>query len=310
MIDPIIVRSSIVLAALLLFAQVVIEILAKLKPQADLHEVRIRTRSWWIMIAVLEAALYGGKETTILLFSCLSFFGLREYLSRVPTRVIDRRVLFWCFLAIPLQYYLIYREFQTAFISFIPVYCIAIIALRLILVGEPKGFVMAMAKFQLGLMFTVYSVGYIAFLTVQDPNRPYEISAGGVLFFIATSQFNDVMQFVSGKTFGKNKIVPKISPKKTVEGLVGGVLITSVVSIFTAPLLTGVSPVTGFIAGLGLGVLGFFGDVLMSAVKRDLGIKDFSQLIPGHGGMLDRIDSLVISAPIYFHIMQYELMHR
>lgn len=286
----------------LLAAQIVIEIIAR-RWHKDLHEVRIRTRSWWIIVMLVEAAFYFGKASAMVFFACVSFLGLREFLSRVPTRVVDRRVLFWVFLAIPLQFYLVYKGWLMAFVCFVPLYGGSVIALRLLLTGQPKGFIMALATFQLALLSTVYSVGHVAFLA--DLRQGYEFSAGDVLFLICVIQLNDVFQFISGKAFGKHKIVPGISPKKTVEGFLGGVVLSSALSFFIAPIVTPLGHWEGLLAGATLAVFGFFGDVLMSAIKRDLQLKDFSQIIPGHGGVLDRIDSLVIAAPIYFHLARF-----
>lgn len=308
MTDPIIPYSAAILVGALVFAQLVIEILARRRPNKDLNEVRIRVRSWWIILVLIEGALYLGKWTTLFFFASVSFFALREYLSRVPTRVCDRKVLFWVLLAIPLQFALISQEWIFAFVCFVPVYSISILAFRLLLTGEPKGFVMAMATYQLGLMSTVYSVGHLAYLPFLRPGRAYELEAGSVLFVIGVTQLNDVFQFISGKTLGRRKIMPLISPKKTVEGFLGGVVLSSALSAGVAPYLTPLTHVEGIAAGACLSMFGFLGDVLMSAIKRDLQIKDFSQIIPGHGGVLDRIDSLTLSAPLYFHLLRVILI--
>jgi phosphatidate cytidylyltransferase len=305
--DPVILRSTVVLTALIVVARLITELIGWLKPGKDLTEVRIRIRSWLVIMLAIEAFLYGGKATTIFFSASISFFGLREYLSRVPTRTVDRRVLFWVFLAIPLQFSLIYYGWMLAFLCFVPIYGISVLTFRLLLTGEPKGFVMALATFQLGLISTVYSVGHLAYLAVLPQPGGFVVSAGAVLFLIVTTELNDVFQFITGKTFGKHKIMPRISPNKTVEGFVGGVVLTTALSAFVAPLLTPLTLWQGVAAGVCLAVFGFLGDVLMSAIKRDLGIKDFSQIIPGHGGVLDRIDSLIISAPIFFHLMRLSL---
>lgn len=302
MTDPhlMIVRSALALACFLMAAQCAIALISWRNPHKDLTEVRIRTRSWWFIFLSLELAIYFGKGTALLYFACVSFFGLREYLSRVPTRICDRNVLFWVFLAIPIQFLLIYSENFLAFALFVPIYGICVIATRMLLTGQPKGFTAALGVFQLGLLSTVYSLGFVAYLLLLRPAESQGIVVGSMLFLVCMTEFNDVFQFVSGKLFGRRKIMPLISPKKTVEGLLGGTLLCALLSAFAAPLLTPLSPWEGLAAGAALSVLGFLGDVLMSAIKRDLEIKDFSQLIPGHGGVLDRIDSLVISAPLYF----------
>jgi phosphatidate cytidylyltransferase len=305
--DPIIVPSAIVLTGLIVLSRLITEVIARLKPGKDFGEVRLRIRSWLVIVLGIELSLYLGKVAFLFTCASISFFGLREYLSRVPTRTVDRRVLFWVFLAVPLQFALIYREWMLAFLCFVPIYGISVLTLRLLLTGQPKGFVMALATFQLGLVTVVYSGGHIAYLAFLRKPGGYVVSGGPVLFLIALTELNDVFQFITGKTFGKHKIMPLISPKKTVEGFLGGVVLTTIVSTFVAPLMTPLTRWEGVVAGLGLSVCGFLGDVFMSAIKRDLGIKDFSQIIPGHGGVLDRVDSLIISAPLFFHLMRLSL---
>ena len=100
-------------------------------------------------------------------------------------------------------------------------------------------------------------------------------------------------------------MIPSVSPNKTVEGLLGGALTTTVIAIFLAPVLTPLVPAHAVAAGLMIGFGGFIGDVTISALKRDLGVKDSGTLIPGHGGLLDRIDSLLFTAPLFFHFMKY-----
>lgn len=108
-----------------------------------------------------------------------------------------------------------------------------------------------------------------------------------------------------GKAFGKHKIIPKVSPSKTWEGFIGGVIGTTLLTVLVAPFLTPFSHLEAAFAGFVLAIAGFFGDVTMSAVKRDMGIKDTSSLIPGHGGVLDRFDSLIFTAPLFFHYFAY-----
>jgi len=303
--DPLIFLSAGIMFALLCFAQVTIEVLERLKPGRNLSEIRLRTRSWWIMIFILEAALFLGRSATLGLVTCLSFFALREYLSRVPTRVSDRKILFWMFLAIPIQFYLVHREWLIPFLCFIPLYGLCFIGIRLLLTGKIKGFVLALSTFQLGLLVTVYSISHIAYLVLINKSPSLEMTVGALLYFVFVTQVNDIYQFIAGKLFGKHKIMPSISPKKTTEGLLGGMLLTVITSAILAPRLMPLSPLQGGLAGVILSLFGFFGDVLLSAIKRDLEIKDFSQIIPGHGGVLDRIDSLTLSAPLYFHLIRY-----
>lgn len=125
-----------------------------------------------------------------------------------------------------------------------------------------------------------------------------------LLFLIVVTQISDVLQYVFGKLLGKHPIVPKLSPNKTVEGFIGGILTSVLIGI----CLYWVTPFSWWAAGLmslAITLMGFVGGLCMSAIKRDSGIKDFGAIIEGHGGMLDRIDSLCFAAPIFFHLTRY-----
>jgi phosphatidate cytidylyltransferase len=139
------------------------------------------------------------------------------------------------------------------------------------------------------------------------PANPQAVAGnvGLVLYLLFLTQFNDVAQYVWGKSLGRHRIIPKISPNKTWAGFIGGVATTIALGGVLAGWLTPLSVQQGLLAGLLIGVAGFFGDLAMSAVKRDLRIKDTGQAIPGHGGILDRLDSLTYTAPLFFHYLHY-----
>jgi phosphatidate cytidylyltransferase len=140
---------------------------------------------------------------------------------------------------------------------------------------------------------------------IQFVHLPFSpsLNQSWLFYLFVVTALNDIGQFVSGKSFGSQKIAQRISPNKTWEGLVGGMLVSTVVSVALGSYLElGGMPFLAALA-LPLSLGGFAGDLLFSAAKRYFGIKDFSTLIPGHGGMLDRVDSLVITAPLlYFAI--------
>jgi phosphatidate cytidylyltransferase len=173
------------------------------------------------------------------------------------------------------------------------------------LFGETKGFIRALGTIHWAVMLSVLCVSHIAYL-LQLPVKNEQAGALGlVLFLIFVTQFNDVCQYIWGKTLGKHKIIPKVSPKKTWEGFIGGVLTVTLIAGLLAPYLTPLTTLQGFVAGTLIAISGFVGDVVISSVKRDLAIKDSGTLIPGHGGLLDRIDSLIYTAPLFFHFLYY-----
>lgn len=270
------------------------------------NELTRRIHSWWVMAALFALALVVDRRISLLFFTLLSFVALKEYLSLIPTRRADRRILFWIYLSIPVQYLWIYQGWYGMFIVFIPVYMFLFVPIRMVMVGEPKGFLKAAGTLHWGLMTTVFSLSHAAGLLVLPEAVNSPAGAPGVLLFLVVlTQLNDVAQFIWGKALGKRKVVPTVSPNKTLEGLIGGVVTTSLLAALAGPLLTPFSRPEAAAVGLVLGLLGFFGDVSISALKRDLGIKDSGGTIPGHGGVLDRVDSLTYTAPIFFHFLRY-----
>ncbi len=292
---------------ILIVASVVLFGLRRARPGADLGELTDRVRSWWVMVAVFTLAMVLSRTISLVFFAFVSFLALKEYLSLIPTRRADRRVLFWAYLAIPLQYYWIHEARYGMFIIWVPVYAFLFVPFRMVLIGETRGFLRAAGTIHWGLMITVFTVGHVAYLLVL-PDSVNPVGGGGpalVLYLVFLTQFNDVAQFLWGKALGRHKVIPKVSPGKTVEGLVGGVLTTVGLAMLLSPWLTPMSPAWAALVGFLIGVGGFVGDVVISALKRDLGTKDSGALLPGHGGILDRLDSLTYTAPIFFHFVRY-----
>jgi len=184
----------------------------------------------------------------------------------------------------------------------------------MVLQGETTGFLRAAGTLHWGLMTMLFCLSHVAYLLVlrPPPGRP-ELSAAGtpvggpalVLYLVFLTQLNDVAQFLWGKALGRHKVIPQVSPNKTVEGLLGGIATTVGLALLLAPWLTPFTRREALIAGVILGLGGFLGDVVISALKRDLGIKDSGTLLPGHGGILDRVDSLTYTAPLFFHFVYY-----
>ena len=161
-------------------------------------------------------------------------------------------------------------------------------------------------------MVTVFSLSHAAYTlmlptardaigTWRDPHT----GAALMIYLVVLTQLNDVAQFVWGKLLGRHKIIPAISPNKTWEGFLGGVLTTTAISAALGPWLTPIDLKTAAILGARHGIPSCVADVTVSAVKRDLGLKDTSQFLPGHGGVLDRVDSLTYTAPLFLHYVRY-----
>jgi phosphatidate cytidylyltransferase len=294
------------LYVILAVASLTTAILKRIKPDKDYTELTQRVNSWWVMVTIFTLAMVLNQSVSLGFFGFISFLALKEYLSMIPTRRADRRVLFWAYLAIPLQYYWVSREWYGMFIIFIPVYIFLLLPLRMITIGETKNFLQAAGTLHWGLMMLVFSISHIAYLLVLPATDTFQQGGVGlVLFLVFLTQFNDVSQFIWGKLFGKRKIIPKVSPNKTWAGFVGGVITTTALAVVLSGFLTPLSLGMAVIAGLIISIGGFIGDVTISAIKRDIGVKDTGSLLPGHGGILDRIDSLTYTAPLFFHFIYY-----
>lgn len=301
---PVMQMGTIVLG-LLLISTILVQGLQRLKPNSDFSEPAKRIKSWWFMAGFFFLSLIVHPAASIILFAVTSFLALKEYFTLIHTRIEDHRVLFWAFLSIPIQYWLVNIHWLAVFLIFIPVYMFLFIPCRLVMTGKTEGIVGSMAKIQWGIMAFVFCVSHVAYM-LNLPAIP-AIPGGGkalVLYLVFLTEINDVAQYIWGKLFGRTAIVPTISPKKTLAGFVGGVLTTVVLAILLR-FLSGFDLPFAILSGLLIALTGFIGDLVVSAIKRDMGVKDSGALIPGHGGMLDRIDSLTYSAPIFFHFVSY-----
>ncbi len=288
--------------------------LVYIKPETDYTELKDRIKSWWLIVMVFTLTLILNHTAAIVLFGFLSFLALKEYLSLIPTRQADRRVLLWAYLAIALQYAWILIGWYGMFLIFIPIYVFLFLPMRMVLIGETQGFLRAIGTLHWGLMLTVYNLSHLPYLlmlpteTVIPGDSSILIYAGGsglLVYLVFLTEINDIAQYMTGKLLGRRKVVPTVSPGKTLEGLCGGIVVTTLLAIALAPWLTPFSLLHSICIGLLLSLTGFIGDVTISALKRDLGIKDSGNLIPGHGGILDRIDSLTYTAPLFFHFTVY-----
>ncbi len=289
----------------------------RLKHQRDIglnpalvEAFNLRIRAWWLMCAVLAAAFFLGQASfiaTVVLFGLISFWALREFITLTPTRLGDHRALSWVFFIFtPLQYILVGMGTRSygLFSVLIPVYAFLFIPARVALAGDYKRFLERTAKIQAGLMVCVYCLSYApALLSLSIPD--YEGQNPRLLFFfVLVVQLGDVLQYAWGKLLGEHLIAPAISPSRTWEGFFGGV--ASATLIGTALWwATPFQPWEAAAMSLVIAVMGFAGGLTMSAIKRDRGVKDYGTLVAGHGGVLDRIDSICFAAPVFYHLTRY-----
>lgn len=290
---------------ILTFASLLFFVIGKIYPNSNLQELKNRTKSWWIMASVFVAATIFNTNISYIAIAFLSFVSFRELYSLLGFRQSDRRAIFWAFVSIPIQFYLAYIGWYGAFIIFIPVVMFLFLPLRLVLKGDTAGITTSMSLLQWTLMLTVFGISHMAYLlSLPEINNFNAGGRGLLLFLVFLTEMNDVMQFTWGKLLGKHKVIPKVSPNKTWEGLAGGLVCTTAIGYLLA-FLTPLDTLQVLFVSFMIALSGFIGDVVMSSVKRDIGVKDTGSTIPGHGGVLDRIDSLAYTAPTFFHLVYY-----
>ncbi|MCO4862297.1 phosphatidate cytidylyltransferase [Cupriavidus sp. WGlv3] len=264
-----------------------------------------RVSAWWWMIGIMGVAFALGRSAVIVLFYLLSFFALREFVTITTTRRGDHRAIVAAFFVfLPLQYVLVYIGWYGMFSILIPVYAFLVLPILAALSSETTRFLERCAGVQWAVMVCVFCISHVpALLTLPIPGFDGR-NLLLIAFLVIVVQGSDVLQYVWGKLCGKRKIAPLLSPSKTVEGFVGGV--ASATALGAA--LWWITPFSPWQAGaiaLVIALMGFLGGLVMSAIKRDRGIKDWGHMIQGHGGMLDRLDSVVFAAPVFFHVTRY-----
>jgi phosphatidate cytidylyltransferase len=310
---------------------------------AILDTFRVRVRAWWILFAGLAAAFLLGHWTTVIIFGLLSFWALREFITLTPTRLGDHRTLFWVFTIVPLlQFWLVGKGYYGWYSIMIPVYAFLLIPARIAMSGDFKRFLERTAKIQCGLLICVYCLSYApALLTLEKEARAAERiraavadaarsveaadvevkqptgegdhdASGGprlLFFFILIVQLSDAFQYAWSQLPNKHVIVPTINTTRTWEGLLGGtasVMLVGAVLWWATPF-SGVYWWMSAVMSAVIALMGFAGSITMSAIKRDRGVKDYGTLIEGHGGVLDRIDSICFAAPVFFHFTRWWL---
>jgi phosphatidate cytidylyltransferase len=274
-------------------------------PNPTLDNINSRIRSWWVIVALMGLAFALGRGGVIVLFALASLAALREFITLTPTRRGDHLALAVAFFVVlPLQYYLIWVDWYGLYSVFIPVYVFLLLATIAALRQDTKDFMSRVAETQWGLMISVFALSHVpALLSLRIPG--YEgRNLLLIAFLVLVVQSSDVLQYLWGKLLGRHKIAPALSPSKTIEGFLGGVGSATVLGA----LLWWITPFTWLQSAaiaLEVTLMGFFGGLVMSAIKRDRGVKDWGWMIEGHGGVLDRLDSVIFAAPVFFHTIRY-----
>lgn len=291
-----------IIFVLLVFASVLFWIMGKFNNGPQVQELKTRTKSWWIMASIFTFAAVVHPSISYIAFAFLSFAALRELSNiSINVRIEDCNIYFWAYLAVPIQYYFAFMGWFVPFLVFIPVFMFTWIPLVLVIKGNTKDIARLMSVIPTHLMFTVFSISHLAYLLSLPELPNFQVGGRGLLLFVVfLTEMNDVFQFTWGKLLGRHKIIEKVSPNKTKEGFIGGVISTIIAAYFLR-FLTPFNSYEVLGAGLLIACSGFLGDLIVSAIKRDFGLKDTGNAIKGHGGILDRIDSLAISSPLFFY---------
>jgi phosphatidate cytidylyltransferase len=299
-----------VVLAVLLLAGSAVRLAALLAAGVPREEARKRLGSlavWWALFALLVTSL-PVRAIAVTLFAAVSLLGLREFRALARQRVAPVRV-WWrlAYLAVPLHYLLLYFGGGALFWTFIPVWVFFTLVVRLVATGQTEGFLETAGITFLGMMLIVFLFSHaVLVLTLPDDVSPTGGAVGLFVYLVALTAINDIAQAQLGRLLGRRKIAPTVSPGKTWEGFLLGAATTIALAVLLASFLTpfaeGRIPyLPALAAGLLISVGGFLGDVTMSAIKREVGVKDSGTLLPGQGGVLDRIDSLTFTGPLFYH---------
>lgn len=303
-----ILRLVLLIGGLLVIATVIGQTLrsrAAPGPHPTIDNLNDRIAAWWAMAALLAIAFLAGRAGVIVLFGFCAFAALREFVTLTTTRVADHRAIATAFFVIlPAQFALVWAGWYGLYTILIPVYAFLLLPVIAVMQGDTRDFLLRMSQLQWALMICVYCASHVpALLNLQIAGYDGR-NILLIAFLIVVVQMSDVLQYTWGKLAGRRKLAPSLSPSKTWEGLVGGV---ASATILGAGLwwITPFTPLQAAAMALAIALAGVCGGLVMSAIKRDRGVKDWGHLIAGHGGFLDRLDSILFAAPIFLHLTRY-----
>jgi phosphatidate cytidylyltransferase len=302
--DPVF-RSYLMIAAVVLVVAGAILALLRWGFRKDVTSLWKTYRSWLIMAPLIFGLIWAGRVATIIGFSLIALVGFKEF-SRATGLYRDWWITGTVYLGIVAVALIAvfphprggsagwYGLFMTA-----PVYVVAVLLLVPVLLNRTQGQLQALALAILGFVYIGWMFSHFPFLANSD--RPYAY----LLYLVFAVELNDVAAFTFGKLLGRHKFRSNISPNKTWEGALGALAVSMALPWLLRDTFPHFGPVQLLLSGLIVGVGGQLGDLSISVIKRDIGVKDMGALIPGHGGVLDRIDSLIYTAPLFLHMVDY-----
>jgi phosphatidate cytidylyltransferase len=301
--DPVTVDLTIAIVALLLLAPILIFAVTRSgKSSAEKKkELWDRYRSWiWLILFILVPIL-AGAFWTIAGVATLSFLCYREY-ARITGLFRERTISFIVVIGILLVAFAALDNWYRLFLALFPL-TIGLIASAGLIADQPKGYIQRVGLAVFGYGLFGCALGHLDYIANDWNYRPM------LLLIICAVELNDIFAYICGHLFGRRKFVPNTSPNKTLGGALGAVALTTPLVAVIAHSIWRSTPLDGLLRLIGLGIIvsvvGQFGDLMLSSIKRDLGLKDTAKVIPGHGGFLDRFDSLILVAPAVFHYLNY-----
>ncbi len=301
--DPVTAWLTGITIAILLIAPAVFVPLLRIKSvdAAGRSEIRKRYVSWLVITPLLILPVLAGAATTIIGVAILSLACYREY-ARATGLFRERAISATVVLGIALVTFAVIDNWYGLFSAMVP-HTVAAIAIVALIADRPQGYIQRVALGILGFLLFGVCLSHIGFMANDPGYRPI------VLMLLLTVESNDIFAYLSGKTLGHRKLAPNTSPNKTLGGALGAMVLTTTLTVVIGRVIFSGTPLDGWATLIGLGVListiGQCGDLMFSSIKRDLGIKDIGVTIPGHGGLLDRFDSLILVAPAVFHYVNY-----
>src|SRR5205809_3941096 len=301
--DPVTIVLTLMALILFLLAPLLIFIVTRAASSApdkrkDLWD---RYRSWvWLAAFMLIPGL-AGAFWTILAVGTLSFLCYREY-ARITGLFRERTISLIVAIGILLISFAALDNWYRLFVALFPL-IVAVIATGGLIPDQPKGYIQRVGLGVLGFALFGSALGNLGYMANDWNYRPM------LLLIIFAVELNDIFAYICGYLFGHRKFVPNTSPNKTVAGALGAIVLTTPLFALGAHFVWFGTALDTPVRLLGLGVIvsvvGQFGDLMLSSIKRDLGLKDTAKLIPGHGGILDRFDSLILVALAVFHYVNY-----
>jgi phosphatidate cytidylyltransferase len=303
--NPSIVFVFKIILGLLLFFSMLFSIWRLIRPQKFLREMLLRTLSWWIIFALFLSFMCWSRTVGVFGFFLLAFFSLKELLDKLDPREFPLNAKWICLALTALQFLIDLHGDLIWAVSFLPVIGFMALSLYNVMFESIEQIFSAPSVGIWSLLLTVSGFSHLAlFYRLPAVSTSQTGAIGWLVYFLFLVQFNDVLQFLSGSLFGRHKISPVLSPSKTWEGFAGGVVGTTTLAVLLR-FITALTLPQSVVLGLMLSITGFLGDLGISAIKRKIGIKNMGDLIPGHGGLLDRVDSVTLSSLLYFYLVYY-----